>query len=237
MYEQSEFRNQIKNDLCTWSKQQEDAIETIHQKIDEAKINDKNMYIQIQDEMTREFTKVRQDIEKRINDNYETLNKQIELSKQKYKDDIEKLLNEATFSINTNHNANADYVCNNQAMFVRLSNAISFLAPEEALAVATSTPNVSQNVMKDPDADQSDEQCQLVNSQNESNEPPKKAIKVGFTPNVSHKSMKDPDADQSEEQCQLVNSQNESNVPPKKAIKVDPKNSKKRFEWNKSTKG
>ncbi|CAG2219533.1 unnamed protein product [Mytilus edulis] len=94
-----------------------------------------------------------------------------------------------------------------------------------------------RNSMKDHDADQSEEQCQLVNLQNESNEPPKKAIKVGFTPNVSHYSMKDPDADQSEEQCQLVNSQNESNEPPKKAIKVDLKNSKKKFEWKESTKG
>ncbi|VDI31659.1 Hypothetical predicted protein [Mytilus galloprovincialis] len=172
IYEQSEFRNQIKNDLCIWTKQQEDAIATIH-----LKINDKNKYIQIQDEMTREFTKVRQDIEKRVNNNYETLNKQIELSKQEYNEDIEILLNEATFFINTNHNANADYACNNQAMFVRLSDAISFLGPEESLAVETSTPNVSQNSMKDHDADQSEEQCQLVNLQNESNEPPKKAIK------------------------------------------------------------
>ncbi|VDI81539.1 Hypothetical predicted protein [Mytilus galloprovincialis] len=210
--------------MYIWTKQQEDAIATIHLKIDEAKINDKNMYIKIQDEMTREFTKVRQDIEKRVNNNYETLNNQIELSKQKYNEDIEILLNEATFFINTNHNANADYAYNNQAMFVRLSDAFSFLGPEESLAVETSTPNVSQNSMKDHDADQSEEQCQLVNLQNESNEPPKKAIKVGFTPNVSHNSMKDADADQSEDQFQLVNSQKESNEPPKKAIKVDLKN-------------
>lgn len=56
------------------------------------------MYIKIQDEMTREFTKVRQDIEKRVNDNYETLKKPIEFSKQQYNEDIEIYLNEAKLS-------------------------------------------------------------------------------------------------------------------------------------------